>query len=185
METSDKQLTHKLTIPLALSSANRASEVQGLNLEYIKDEGSYVEFTIHELTKTRRVRDKPQVVTFHQYEDPLLDVTASLSAYISRTVHWRKSQIHHQLLLGIVAPHRPACTSTISNWLKQMMATVGINTTVYKGHSVWSAATSKASTAGLSVEEILQRANWKWASTFQNTITEGHQNQQMALLKRF
>ena len=66
---------------LALSSANRASEVQGLNLEYMKDEGGYVEFTINKLMKTRQVGDKPQVVTFHQY--PVLDVTACLRAYIS------------------------------------------------------------------------------------------------------
>ena len=116
--------------------------------------------------------DKPQVVTFH--EDPVLDVTACLRAYINRTAHWRKSRQHHQLLLGIVAPHKPVCTSTISNWLKQMMASAGINTTVYKCHSVQSAATSKASAAGLlSLEEILRGANWKRASTFQKYYNRG------------
>ena len=170
---SDKQLIHKLTMLIALSSANRASEVQGLNLEYMKDEGDYMEFTINKLTKTRRVGDKPQVVTFHQYEDPVLDVTTCLRAYITRTAHWRKSRQHHQLLLGIVAPHKPVCTSTISNWLKQMMAAAGIDTTVYKGHSVRSAATSKASASGLSLEEILRRANWKRASTFQKYYNRG------------
>ena len=169
---SDKQLTHKLAMLLALTSANRASEVQGLNLEYMRDKGSYIEFTIHKLTKTRRVGEKPQVITFHRYEDPLLDVTACLRTYLGRTLNWRTTQRHHQLLLGIVAPHKPVCTSTISNWLKQMMDAAGIDITTYKGHSVQSAATSKASTAGVSVE-ILRKASWKRASTFQKYYNRG------------
>ena len=172
-ELSDKHLTHKLAMLLALTTANRASEIQGMDLEYMADKDTHMEFTIQKLTKTRRVGDKPQTITLHQYQDPVLDVVTCTRSYIRRTSTWRTTSAHHKLLLGIVAPHKPVCTSTISNWLKHMMECAGIDVTVYKGHSTRSASTSKAKTAGLSVAEIISRANWKQASTFQRFYNRG------------
>ncbi len=134
-ELSDKHLTHKLAMLLALTTANRASEIQGMDLEYMADKDTHMEFTIQKLTKTRRVGDKPQTITLHQYQDPVLDVVTCTRSYIRRTSTWRTTSAHHKLLLGIVAPHKPVCTSTISNWLKHMMECAGMDVTVYKGHS--------------------------------------------------
>jgi site-specific recombinase XerD len=167
-DLSDKNLAHKLAMLLALTTANRASEIQGLDLEFMSDEEECITFTINKLTKTRRVGGKPQKVTVHQFqEDPSLDVVECIRAYIRRTHSWRLTTRQHRLLLGIVAPHNPVCTSTISNWLKQMMEAAGIDVTAYKGHSTRAAATSKARAGGLSVAEIVKRANWKRASTFE------------------
>ena len=43
---------------------------------------------------------------------------------------------------------------------------LGIDTSVYKAHSTRSACVSKAKSQGLSVDQILQRANWSQANTF-------------------
>ena len=71
-----------------------------------------------------------------------------------------------QLLLSHCKPHGPVVTCTVSRWLKELMSQAGIDTTVFKGHSVRGAATSKAKALGLSTEQILARANWKGAATF-------------------
>ena len=42
----------------------------------------------------------------------------------------------------------------------------GIDTEKYKAHSLRSAAVSKASQVGMSVEQILEKANWSKATTF-------------------
>ena len=166
-ELTDKVLTHKLTMLLALTTANRASEIHGFNLEFMKDEGDSIEFVVHKLTKTRRVGQKPMTVVLTGYpEQPEWDVLDCLRAYFRRSFSWRQGAEQHQLLLGTVPPHKPVVTSTVSGWLKQFMAAAGLDTTKYQGHSVRSATTSRAKAAGLSVKEIMDRANWRNAKTF-------------------
>jgi site-specific recombinase XerD len=163
----DKTLTHKLTMLLALTTAARASELQGLDLQFMKDRGHEIEFEIPKLTKTRRPGQKPQVITVKQFqENNNLDATQCVRDYILRTKNWRQTQTQHKLLLGIVNPHRPVATSTIGNWLKALMTAAGIDTEVFKGHSVRGATTSNVYRQGMPVEEILSWANWSNAGTF-------------------
>ena len=163
---TDKILTHKLAMLLALTTACRASEIQGLDLRYMIDKGTSIAFTICKLTKTRKTGEKPQSVVLNTYEaDATLDIVKCVRAYVSRTANWR-SESQHQLLVGITKPHNPVCTSTISNWLKKLMDAAGIDTLSFKGHSTRSAATSKADSTGLSVADIIKQANWKNATTF-------------------
>ena len=120
---SDKLLTHKLAMRLAMSSTSRASAPQGLNLSLLKDEGDSVEFTIAKLTKTRCPGRKSQIVSFHSYaQNKLFDVVDCIRTYIVRIRTWRLSEKQHNLLLGIIAPHQQVVTSTISKWLKQLMS---------------------------------------------------------------
>ena len=65
---SDANLTHKLAMLLALTTANRASEIQGMDLEFMLDKGEEIMFTIPKLTKTMRAGQKPHTVTLVQYE---------------------------------------------------------------------------------------------------------------------
>ena len=46
------------------------------------------------------------------------------------------------------------------------MRSAGIDVGKYKAHSTRAAATSKARQLGLSVEQIVERANWARATTF-------------------
>ena len=59
--------------------------------------------------------------------------------------------------------------NTIDEFLsrKEVIGLAGIDTKVFKGHSTRSAATSKPSSLGISVKDILERANWTNESTFQ------------------
>ena len=167
VDLSDVQLTRKLAMLLALTTASRASEIQGLNIEYMSDKGDQIAFTIPKLTKTRRPGMKPVTIALRSYQDQAsLDVVHCVRVYLRRTVEWRTSKDRHQLLLATVAPHKPVVTSTVSNWLKQLMGAAGIDTQKYQGHSTRSASTSKARAAGLSVAEIVERANWSNARTF-------------------
>ena len=163
----DGQLTRKLAMLLALTTASRASEIQKLNLNYFVDLGDTLEFSIKALTKTRRVGEKPRTIVLHQFADnSALDVVQCVRDYIVRTREWRVSDAHHQLLLGTVKPHGPVVTCTVAHWLVRIMELAGVDVATYKAHSTRSAATSKAKVMGLSIAEIMQRANWKCAGTF-------------------
>ena len=54
-----------------------------------------------------------------------------------------------------------------------MMAEAGIDTQKFKAHSTRGAAVSKARAQGLSVEQILERADWARASTFRRFYHRG------------
>lgn len=167
-QLDDAQHSHKLAMLLALTTAGRASDLQALELDYMADKGDRIEFTLTSPTKTSKPwKPRPVLVVKEFPGRPLVDPASCLRNYIRRTRLWRKTKYQHRLLLGLVPPHNPVVTSTISNWLKKVMAAAGIDVTTYQGHSTRSAATSKARAAGLSVTEIVQRANWTNAGTFQ------------------
>ena len=164
---SDKLLTQKLAMLLALTTACRASEIHALNVACMSDKGDVIDFVLPKLTKSRRVGQKPITISIYQFaENPILDVVECLRVYLLRTAAWRTTASRHQVLLGTVAPHKPVVTSTISGWLKQIMSAAGIDVERYQAHSTRSAASSKAKAMGLSVGEIMERANWKSARTF-------------------
>ena len=48
-----------------------------------------------------------------------------------------------------------------------MLGAAGIDTNVFKAHSTRGACTSKANKFGLSVDQIMKKASWKSATTFQ------------------
>ena len=56
-------------------------------------------------------------------------------------------------------PHGTGAVTTVSGCLMKVMDTAGIDVTVFKGHSTTLAATSKAKSKGLSVAEIMSKAN--------------------------
>ena len=93
-----------------------------------------------------------------------LCVVELLTAYIERTASLRKST--KQLLIFYVAPHGPASKDTISRWIRQTMKDAGINTSVFKPHSTWVAATSTAKAANVPIHEIMNTAGWRSDSTF-------------------
>ena len=164
---SIKELTHKLTMLLALTSAGRASELQSLNTKYMQHKGTTIHFTLEKPSKTTRQGQKLPTIVLHKYDkDDALDVVGCLDAYLNITRPWRLNAKFDRLLLSTVSPHKPVATSTISNWLKAVLKTVGIDTAVYTGHSTRSATTSKAKQVGVSVADIINRANWARASTF-------------------
>ena len=71
-----------------------------------------------------------------------------------------------QLFIAHQKPHKKASRDTIRRWIKQIMATAGIDVTVFKPHSVRAAATSKAKLNNASTSDIMKAAGWTSAVTF-------------------
>ena len=171
-----KLLTMKLAMLMALTSAGMAQELHCLDPTLMHDHGHQVVFPLGKLTKALRP-SKPQIeLKFMQFEaDPHLDVVACLRHYLQVTPDpFRDSPEKQKHLFHCFStPHNPVVTCTISRWLKELMGAAGIDTSVYKGHSVRGAATSKAKTLGLSSAQISARANWSRVETFHKFYYKG------------
>ena len=87
----------------------------------------------------------------------------SLEEYLARTKPLRKDT---QLFISIIKPHGPVTSSTVARWLKEVLSNAGIDTSIFKAHSVRGASTSMAAKMGVTVETILGAADWRSESVF-------------------
>ena len=106
--------------------------------------------------------------------NPALSLAACLSAYNSRTnekrAYYEAAEGHppDRLFVSNTKPHQPVTTTTLARWLTTMMASAGIDTSMYKAHSSRSASATSHVKKGLSLCAVLKKGNWSEKSrTFQ------------------
>ena len=166
-ELSLKLLTQKLAVLLALTAPKRSSELQLLDLRFMRILPEGVEFKLPGLTKTSR---EVTSVFFAKYVDcDDLCVLRCLQCYIGRTSSFRpvlSPDTSSPLLVSYHKPHRPVKSCSISRWIKSVLESAGIDTSIFKGHSTRSASTSKARSRGVPLEEVVKMADWSGTSTF-------------------
>lgn len=167
-EMNIKDLTAKLAMLMALTSACRGSELSKLKLSNKTIENGKVAFQLDAVTKTVRPGKTLLKMRFTPYDsDPQLDVVQCLMSYEAMTKSWRITQEQRDFLfLGLIKPHKPVVPCTIARWLLMLMHKGGIDVDKYKAHSTRAASASKACVQGLSTEQIMKRADWSRASTF-------------------
>ena len=85
-QLSDKDLTRKLTVLMALSSASRASSLQHLNIKFMARNEMFYKCYFHKLHKSWKRGKAPPTISYQAYtQDPNLSVVKTLDEYISRT----------------------------------------------------------------------------------------------------
>ena len=57
-------------------------------------------------------------------------------------------------------------TQRLAHWIKDLLKEAGVNTEIFKAHSVRGAATSAALDKGAHISDILNTADWSRESTF-------------------
>ena len=57
-------------------------------------------------------------------------------------------------------------SSSVARWLKLVLASSGIDTSIFSAHSTRGASTSAASLAGVTTQQILSTADWSTANVF-------------------
>ena len=103
-------------------------------------------------------------------ETPLLCVASTVQEYVRRTADWRpQGEQESPLLRSVRRPHSPVSAATVGRWLTDVMGAAGIDTSVYRAHSVRGAASSAAARAGMSTADILQCADLAAVSTFRRS----------------
>ena len=162
-------LSHKVAMLMALSNADRCSDLAALDLKYRFSQANGEKFIIPGLTKTRRTG--PPIESFYpSFEDDLrLCPVQALHCYIRKSQPLRSKSAAEEkspLFIAVRRPHRPVKAVTIGHWLKSVMKKAGINTDAFSAHSARGAATSKAKAVGVATADILKAASWSSTSTF-------------------
>ena len=164
-----KQLSQKLALLMALVEASRVSELQALDLRYRRYRPEGVVFQLSTLGKKRVLGAPPKEVMFGAFpQDSRLCVVQCLRQYEKTTAQYRKMEPSspQPLFLSYIKPHGPVSSQRIAHWLKDILGRAGVDTSVFKAHSVRGASSTAASEKGVHIEDILRTADWSTDSTF-------------------
>ena len=135
-DLSDQLLNLKLAALLFLTSSGRCHEICYLDVRYkVKTSSSY-KFYFTKVTKSWRRGQPPPVLEFEEFSaNKKMCVVTCLSHYLERTAEWR-TEGQNQFLLSHLNPHKEVKSSTISNWVKQVLKLSGIDVSKYQAHSL-------------------------------------------------
>ena len=166
-----KTLTMKTVMLCALSSAQREQTLCALDLNFKKQSQDYLSFIVAEHLNTSKPGKSLEVKFMSLPEDPSLCTMSTLAEYILRTEKLRSSS---KLFISFIRPHKPVTTSTVGRWIKSVLSSAGIDTSVFKAHSVRGASVTNAYIKGVPVADILRTADWTNERTFRKSYLGEH-----------
>ena len=180
-ENSDltlKRLSRKLAFLMALVVASRTSEPQALDLRFRAYRPNGVLFQLREVTKTQKTGSPPKERFLGSFPYRRLCVVHCLKQYEEATHTHRDPESEFQpLFLSYVKPFKPV---RIAHWVKDMLSEGGVDTRVFKAHSVRGASVSAAKNKGVGLSDILHMADWSQVSTFRRFYYRETQSNQYA-----
>ena len=164
-------LTIKSAMLMALTRPARSVDLSKLDIRARSFSEAGVTFTAQHLSKQSRA-SKPLADFFYpRYpEDQSICPVVTLQAYEARTMEFRAWSTEYKktlLFLSWIGKHDLVTGSTIARWLKTCLTEAGINTEIFKAHSVRGASSSTAASVGVTTADILKAADWSSAGTFQ------------------
>ena len=160
-----KMLTLKLIMLLALILASRCQSLHLLSIEGMK-KGFYFYTLLYSglLKQSKSGRNNPVAEIGAYPPDRRLCAVFVLKEYLKRTETLRGN--NKCLFISHMKPHGPVARDTVSRWLKSVMISAGVDTSVYKPYSIRSAAVSKAKSNSVPVHDILSTAGWSSEKTY-------------------
>ena len=165
------KLTLKTVMLLALTRPSRSMDLSSLDIRMRSFTKDGVIFRPIHLSKQSRASKPIEDFFFPEFsQDVCLCPVAALRAYESQTLPFRNMETDSpqtRLFLSLIGKHTPVTSSTIARWLRTCLLEAGIDTSVFKAHSVRGASSSTAAWAGVSTADILKAADWSSEGTFQ------------------
>ena len=111
-------------------------------------------------TKPKEGDFKETSISYYEAEPEICPVK-TLKIYLERTGERREKT--KALFITHKKPYRDATADTLARWISSILKETGINA---RPHSTRGVAASNALHAGMPIESVLEKANWKSANTF-------------------
>ena len=165
-----KLLSIKLAMLFALSCPERVSSLSKLDLRYCRVAPEGVSFTLTTARKRDSQDQLPQAFFASYPHNKRLCPVDTLRHYLEATREVRPvfpSSKPDPLFISYVKPPKPISSPTLSRWLRTGLTNAGIDTEVFKAHSVRGASTTAAMNSNVPLEDIMKMADWSRVSTFQ------------------
>ncbi|XP_073952952.1 uncharacterized protein [Choristoneura fumiferana] len=161
-----EKVTKKLSILLALASAQRVQTLSAIKINNINEYESKILINITDVIKTSVSTKSQPTINLPFFEsNPQICPARALKAYLNKTKLIRNNEPY--LWITFKKPHRRASSQSISRWIKCVMSESGIDTSTFSSHSTRHAASSIAKKRGVQWDIIRKAAGWtKNSNTF-------------------
>ena len=162
-----ERLSKRMVMLFLLATSQRVQTLLTLKVTDIfwADNEQTVVFRLSELLKHHR-RGSLGILTLKAFvQESKLCVVRCLKKYLQRSESLRGKDDPHLFVISR-KPFRPASHDTLARWVLDCMREAGIDTQLFKAHSVRGASRSKYSALNLPVSHIMEKADWKVESTF-------------------
>ena len=105
-------------------------------------------------------------MTLYNFPDnPAISPVRSLRDYMAQTDTLRNVNAH-SIFVALTQPHRSVSAQTVARWIKDLMSDAGIDTEMFKQHSMHSASAAwMGSVKALSAKQIFKTAQWSGLTT--------------------
>ena len=149
---------------IALTTGQRCQTQTLLDISerYMKKYENCFEFSLIEHIKQDRPGKVFGNVRLYKYPTKERCVYETLEFYLKATENLRSTT---RLLVSFVKPYKAVTSSTIGRWIKTVLASASIDTSVFSAHSTRYASASKAITT-ISADMLIRAAGWSQESTF-------------------
>ena len=160
-----KQISWKTAMLLALTPPSRSADLSQLDIRGRQYKPDGVVFIPASLAKQSR-QGKPVTPFFFPSfpPDPVICPVTTLKAYEERMALVRGTET--RLFLALIKPNKAITSSTVARWLKSLLESAGIDTSVFNAHSVQGASSTMAANLGITTNDILKAADWSTESVF-------------------
>ena len=152
---------------LALVTISRSLDLYLLDLQFKSSSSEGIIFRVGGLSKTRRSGPPRSVIIKRLPSDLALCPVTTQEAYEQMTKPFRPVLGPSPLFISLRKPRKPVSSSTISRWIKSVMAEAGIDVDKFKPHSIRAASSSAAKASGVPLADIMTLAGWSRSSTFE------------------
>ena len=167
---SFKQLSWKLAMLFSLTCPERVLALTKLDLRHCHILPEGVECMLSSLRKRGTADQLPKAFFAHFPSNSKLCLVETLCYYLKATRSFCPvipSSKPDPLFILCVKPHKPISAPSLARWLRSLLKASGVNSDIFKAHSVHGASTTAAANSNVPLSEILKMADWSSASTFQ------------------
>ena len=153
------KLTKKILTLILLTTGQRGQIISALNVEQMQINSDNFVFMINnENLKQGKPGYKPELLKLISYPDNRLCGVNYLKEYLPQP--WISDRTRKNLLYRKNKPDTAVKRDLISRWLEDILMEAGVDKTVFKAGSTRAATTSKASAAGVRLDELLRTGGW-------------------------
>jgi len=175
------KLTNKLIVLLTFEFYARPSDLAKIVFSSVKDKEGYFTLQLAGPKEQKGSAMSAPITIKAHLADPLICPVMCLRSYINQSGARRSQETSDRLLLSQkksvtddgVSFYDSLGSQRISNLMKSVLRSAGIDTAVWKGGSGRAAAASTSKEHGVSIKEILTRGRWAQESTFRRFYDKG------------
>lgn len=161
---SDMMLSQKLLMLLLLLGAQRLNTIKHFCIDRMIVNNISIAFSPDKVLKHSRQGRKLDTFEYRSYpKNPKICVIECIKEYLTRRSKYVNADIK-ELIITTRKPFRPASLDTMRRWVKAIFTTTNIHN--FTPHSCRAAATSKAKSINVDIDEILKRGCWKNRQNF-------------------